>query len=188
MRSMSVLLIATVLVMAVIASAQSADSQDENTRQRAARCTYTQSDDSCASPSSSSQESDGRPIAQAQFPTRGPRFSHPRMPRSHPSSAFPYGSYDDGHHAAIGGFIGFGTCFALGAVANNNSGSRVASGLVAGALGAVFGAAIGHAIDTFPHASFHRRNRWTDEDDSAYAASHLVGTRQATHRLPHSGN
>jgi hypothetical protein len=185
-----ILMIAAVLVACISTLAQSGNSQDESSsRQLTARCAYTQSDDSCADLSHPDQGAGDDQVAQAQFPTRGPRFGS-RTPRPYGPHPVFYGPYDDGHHAVIGGLIGFGAGFALGAAASQNSGSRVGTGLVAGALGTVFGAAIGHAIATFPHASLHRRHRWSDEEDQAWASlatSHDAAPRQ-TRQSPHAGN
>jgi hypothetical protein len=186
MKSISVRSILIALITtAVMACAQSETSPDaSSTRQLAARCAYTQSDDSCQSEASSSRQvgEDDREIAQVQFPRRGPRFGR-RTPRPYGPPSMTYGSYDDARHTVIGGLIGFGAGFALGAAANRDTGHEVASGIVGGALGAVFGAAIGHAIATFPHASF-RRHRPDYEEDWASARA----AERKAHQSSHIGN
>jgi hypothetical protein len=159
----------TLLLASASGRAQTSDAPDPgSTGQLAARCAYTPTDDACKSFSSSREETQSRDgyTAQAQFPRRGPYGRPPMSRRPYGPRPYAYGSYDDGRHAAIGGLIGFGAGFALGAGANQNSSTRVGTGLIVGALGAVFGAAIGHGIETFPHASF-RRHRWSDDDESA---------------------
>jgi hypothetical protein len=159
--------LALFIAIATAASAQTSDTLDTNNpRQLAARCAYTPSEDGCNNLGRSDQNTDAHQMAQAQFPGGGQRFGSPRMPRPYGRPPNAYTAYDDGHHTAIGGLIGFGAGFALGAGVNHNSSSRVGSGLIAGALGAVFGAAIGHSIATFPHAAF-RRHKWSHEEDWA---------------------
>jgi hypothetical protein len=170
---------AVFIAIATAVSAQTSNTLDaDNPRQLAARCAYSQTEEGCKKLTQTVQNTDDRQIAQAQFPRRGPRFG-PRMPHPYGPSPYAYGSYDDGHHAAIGGLIGFGAGFALGAAANHNSTSRVGSGLIAGALGAVFGATIGHSIATFPHASF-RRHRWPHEGDWASVSPANVGNQKSS--------
>jgi hypothetical protein len=79
-------------------------------------------------------------------------------------SAYPPSWDDDGQHAAIGALIGFGLGAAAGATANTDARGRVAASLVLGSLGALLGAAIGHAIPVF-HVRRPYRGPWPDEDE-----------------------
>lgn len=179
---------AVVTLTTVMARAQSGNPQDgDDARQLAARCAYT-SEDSCAKPSSSSRETLDIQIAQAQFPGRAPRFG-PRTPYPYGPNPFAYGRYGNGRKAALGGLIGFGAGFALGAAANHNSNTRVGSGLIVGTLGAVFGASIGHGVAPFPYARFHHRWRESGKEDeeASSGSSHQAGGRN-TQQSPHAGN
>jgi hypothetical protein len=172
MSSKEPLLLIALFAISVAAAGQSVrPAETDSERQLAARCAYTESDDTCKNFSSSREltRDQVREVAQTQFPRRGPGFGPPRYSGPYGPPPYMYGSYADGH-AVVGALIGFGAGFALGASANQNSGTRVGSGLIVGALGAVFGAAIGHGIATFPHHSF-RRHRWSDEDDDDWASA-----------------
>lgn len=185
-----VLAISAMLLASATMSAQSGNSQDEsNPRGLDARRGYTQSDDSCTSLNDPGQNAGDDQLAQAQSPPRGPRWDSPHMSRPYPPSPFPYVPYGNPRHVAIGGLIGFGAGFALGAGANHTN-TRVASGLIVGALGAVFGAAIGHGIATFPRASFRRRHRWSnnDEEDWASSAPSHAETAADAGQSPRQGN
>jgi hypothetical protein len=77
--------------------------------------------------------------------------------------AYPPAWADDGQHAAISALVGFGLGAAAGATANTDARGRVAASLVVGSLGALLGAALGHAIPVF-HVRRPYRGPWPDED------------------------
>ncbi len=130
----------------------------------AARCQYTPAEKICGAPA---RDAKGSTTAQAPQHFPGPPCA-PRcsMAAPRPSYPPPFLQFDDGHHAAIGAMIGFGIGAAAGATAKTDSGGRVVAALFGGGLGALFGAAVGHAIAPF-HGHHYHRDPWYDDEETA---------------------
>ena len=129
----------------------------------AARCQYTPAEKICGAPAPRCQGVDHRP-GSPTFPRAALRQCTMAAPR--PSYPPPFLQFDDGHHAAIGAMIGFGIGAAAGATAKTDSGGRVVAALFGGGLGALFGAAVGHAIAPF-HGHHYHRDPWYDDEETA---------------------
>lgn len=143
-----------------------------------ARCQYTQADDVCAVAHQSGQTNgdSNNDATMAQLPRRGPM--PPRRPTSRQGGSYSRGWAQpaDGHAVAIGALVGFGVGAAAGAGANTDARGRVLSSLLIGSLGALMGAAVGHAAPAFRMIRPHLRDPGPDEDELA------SGPKQDSHQ------
>lgn len=88
-------------------------------------------------------------LAQVSGQPPAPRFPQgPGYPP--PAYAGMWAPEGNGRATAIGALVGFGLGAAAGASANTDARSRVAASLLVGSIGALLGAAVGHAASVFP--------------------------------------
>jgi len=139
----------------------------------AARCQLTSNARECGELAKASK-TQGPAQQSGQLAQHYPGPYHRPCCRGGYDSAYPPDWSDNGHHAAIGALIGFGLGATVGATANPPKGERVAASLVVGSIGALLGAAFGHAMSTYPVRRPYR-GPWTDEhEDDIMARRHLA--------------
>jgi hypothetical protein len=124
-----------------------------------AHCQYTPDDPACQH-----HAPPNRAPGQCRRPTPCPS---PCCPYDYPPPYRPPWLFEpeNGTHAAAGALVGFGIGAIAGAAHDGDSGTRLASALMVGTLGALIGTAVGHGI---PARHWRRHHRvWDDPDENA---------------------